>query len=190
MRTIAALLALILSTAGAFAVDSILSATASGTVTVEETVATGVTRLRTTPLNNARLFSEYAVSPKDYGLVIGISQNFTGLVFAPRIVPGLPEIYVFAFANGDYKVRVSDSVRGVSRVYIDLINGPGGNVFSNFNAAMSGTLKYAGPGITGPVTKVTFRINGRGTAANGGTPGTSALLNFKITTGRKFIQGH
>lgn len=178
--TIAVLFLVCLSSlAGAEPPKSPFLATVTGTVVKQELITPSEVRLRTSTLNNKRIFQEFQVSPTDYALVVDTSIK---LVLLPKSASsGKPAITVFELDELstfiDTRAKIGRFVSGaVTSTATD-------NLFEGLSGTAQGPYKLTA---SQSVTKLTFSFFGRGSdiASDSGR----TLLQFKVTSGKSFIQ--
>ncbi|HMJ90953.1 MAG TPA: hypothetical protein VK530_14115 [Candidatus Acidoferrum sp.] len=160
-----------------------LKAKVNGTVQTQTILGPSDGRIKTTALNNARIFDEFEVSQTDYELVVAIES--TGLYLVPRSTGGgLPTITVAEF-NSDSETVIDTKKRLVS-VVAPLAVGTATNLFEDLKGTVVGSFRFTGTFDTPTYTSVVLSITGGGTDQVG--PNESAILKFKITAKGTFTQ--
>ena len=166
-----------------FAADKQFHATVTGSMTYEEELGAGVTRITVKPLNNARVLNEFVpiITPKDY--IVVVEGNLLRIVPKALNSP-LPSWDVLEFKPATFSVHktVPNIIQGFGQV-------AGATLWDNsFNKQLSGSYVFT-LNLPANPNGIAHAIN-RGMAAGPTNFGPQAnhtiIMQIKVTTGREF----
>ena len=165
-------------------------ANVSGTA-FEQISVDSTQRIKSSPVNTARVFEEFGVSPNDYALVLDINSGNMVTLVPKSAGSGLPII----------PVMQRESVRTISNSKADahMFESPIGNsassagIFTGLRGTMLGSLKFSDDD---RLLKFSASFNGSGSDFGGpvvtdqakGAFSTGVLLKLKVSKGALFTQ--
>ena len=167
------------SSCSLFAQGTNFLARVTGTVTTQETVTAGTSRIEVTPLTNKRIFDEFRVSTEDYALTMTPTGS---LRLLPKSASSAnPTITIISFTSTPI---VLDTRRGIGRFVGRTSSATTANLFEGFVGHADGSFRFTQS--TPPSnTQVTYTVSGAGDDLSADTP---AILRFKLVSGRPFAQ--
>lgn len=173
-----------LTAAQAGGVSQLLKAKVSGTVQTQQVVGSEQGKIKTSAVNNQRIFSEFGVSDDDYELVVSISGP--GLYLIPRNSGSpLPSIEVIIFSESSGLI-IDTKKRALSYIATALNESSTTNLFDGLVGTATGTFRYDGTFPAADYKSAQLNVVARGTDQGGESE--TAILKLKITTTGKFTQ--
>jgi hypothetical protein len=175
---------LFLSSLTVFAQSTYDKATVTGTVQTGVAISLGNPRIVTEPLNNKRIFQEFAVSPIAYELVLN-PATFELLLLPKHTNSGLPTLSVFA--PGDTLLGLLDGKARLGRYFSNFALSANTNLFKNLSGEMVIVRYYKGTVVQDFVYKKTV-INALAQSEPPRSGDNTTFLKFKVATSGGFTQ--
>jgi hypothetical protein len=160
---------------------TLFKAKVSGTAQTQLVLGPTDGRIDTSPLNNARIFAEFGVSPDLYALVFEVGST-TVLELVPKSsMAKLPTIEVVKLGTG--VGQVVDTHSRTLAIAGPIAAGTATNLFQGIAGEVTGAVKY-----DGAFPPTAFKSLSLDVRAQSMDAGLDAILKFKITTSGVFTQ--
>lgn len=162
-----------------------LKANVAGTVQTQTILAPNEGRIRTSILNNKRIFAEFQVSKADYEMVVLVNSGIKLILLPKSASANLPTITVVEF--GTNTQSVIDTKINIVNTVSDIAPSTATNLFKDLDGEIIGAAHFKGIiGSTAAITNFNFNVIGHGTDLNGANG--ASVLRFKVTAKGTFNQ--